>query len=96
LAAFLIELAAASRDGGSNLLGNPLPHGEIVHDPARMRRLATLYAARLGLEPGCVLAFALAHAGLAASWRIDDGSDPSFRLTSAEILATLVAEAAFA
>jgi len=63
----------------ANLLGNPLPHGEIVHDPERMRRLATLYAARLGLETGRVLAFGLAHAGLAASWHIDDCSDPSFR-----------------
>jgi streptomycin 6-kinase len=38
-----------------------------------------------------VLAFALAHAGLAASWDFDDGSDPDYRLKCVEVLAPLVA-----
>jgi streptomycin 6-kinase len=63
----------------ANLLGNPWPHADIVHRPARMRR-------RLGLDPQRVLAFALAHAGLAASWSMEDGRDPTYRLRCAEVL----------
>jgi len=73
----------------ANLLGNPWPHGEIVHRPDRMQRLANLYAARLGLDPARVLGFALAHAGLSASWSMEDGGDPSYRLTCATILDSL-------
>lgn len=74
----------------ANLLGNPWPHGEIVHSSERMQRMAELYAGRLGMDTGRVLAFALAHAGLAASWDLDDGSDPTYRLKCAEVLAPLV------
>lgn len=74
----------------ANLLGNPFPHAGIVHRPDRMQRLAALYAARLGLDVQRVLAFALAHAGLSASWHIEDGSDPAYRLRCAEILIPLV------
>jgi streptomycin 6-kinase len=70
----------------ANLLGNPWPHGEIVHNPDRMQRLAGLYAARLGLDVERVLAFALAHAGLAACWDMEDGCDPAYRLRCAEVL----------
>ncbi len=74
----------------ANLLGNPWPHGEIVHSTERMRRMAELYANRLGMDGQRVLAFALAHAGLAASWHLDDGSNPAYRLKCAEVLAPLV------
>lgn len=74
----------------ANLLGNPWPHGELVHQPDRMRWLATLYAVRLNLDPARVLGFALAHAGLSASWSMDDGCDPSYRLMCASILDPLV------
>jgi streptomycin 6-kinase len=74
----------------ANLLGNPWPHGEIVHQPGRMLRLAELYGTRLGLDHRRVLGFAFAHAGLAASWSMDDGRDPSYRLTCASVLAPLV------
>ena len=74
----------------ANLLGNPWPHGEIVHQADRMLRLSTLYASRLDLDPRRVLGFALAHAGLSASWSLEDGSDPSYRLTCAAILDPLV------
>lgn len=70
----------------ANLLGNPWPHGHIVHRPARMRHLAGLYAGKLGLDVERVLAFALAHAGLAASWDMEDGGDPAYRLRCAEVL----------
>jgi len=74
----------------ANLLGNPWPHGEIVHDTERMNRLAKLYAARLKLDLDRVLAYAFAHAGLAASWDIDGGSDPAYRLKCVEVLTSLV------
>ncbi len=70
----------------ANLLGNPWPHGEIVHHSDRMRRLGAFYAGRLNLDLPRVLDFALAHAGLAASWSIEDGRDPSYCLKCAEIL----------
>jgi len=70
----------------ANLLGNPWPHGDIVHRPERMRRLAVLYAAALGLDVDRILAFAFAHAGLAASWDMQDGGDPTYRLRCAEVL----------
>jgi streptomycin 6-kinase len=38
-----------------------------------------------------VLAYALAHAGLSASWAMDDGSDPSYRLKCIEVLSPLLA-----
>jgi len=75
----------------ANLLGNPWPHGAIVHSTERMRRMAELYANRLDMDCHRVLAFALAHAGLAASWDFDDGSDPDYRLKCVEVLAPLVA-----
>jgi streptomycin 6-kinase len=74
----------------ANIFGNPWPHGEIVHDARRMNGLAELYAARLTLDVRRVLAYALAHAGLSASWDIDGGTDPGYRLRCIEILAPLV------
>jgi streptomycin 6-kinase len=74
----------------ANLLGNPWPHGHIVHHPIRMRHLAEFYAARLGLEVERVVAFAFAHAGLAASWDMEDGADPTYRLRCAEVLEPMV------
>jgi streptomycin 6-kinase len=74
----------------ANLLGNPWPHGDIVHRPARMGRLAELYAGRLGLDVRRVLAFAFAHAGLAASWDMEDGGDPAYRLRCAEVLEAVI------
>jgi len=74
----------------ANLLGNPWPHGEFVHSTKRMREMAELYACRLGMDGRRVLAFALAHAGLAASWDLDEGSNPAYRLKCVEVLAPLV------
>ena len=37
-----------------------------------------------------VLAFSLAHAGLSASWDMDDGFDPAFRLKCIAVLDPLV------
>jgi streptomycin 6-kinase len=74
----------------ANLLGNPSPHGEIVHNTERMGRLASLYAARLNLNRDRILAYSLAHAGLSASWDMDDGFDPGYRLKCIEVLSPLV------
>ncbi|WP_158815118.1 aminoglycoside phosphotransferase family protein [Methylocapsa sp. S129] len=74
----------------ANLLANPWPHAEIVHDTGRMKRLARLYSARLSLDVSRVLEFSLAHAGLSASWDMDDGVDPSYRLECIEALGPLV------
>ena len=57
-----------------------------------MRELAGLYADRLGLDVQRVLAFAFAHAGLAASWDMDDGADPAYRLRCAEVLEAVIEE----
>jgi streptomycin 6-kinase len=78
----------------ANLLRNPWPHGYLVHDAARMLTLAQLYSGLLGMDAGRILAFALAHAGLSASWDMDDGHDPSYSLTCAELLERLVDPAA--
>jgi len=74
----------------TNLLNNPWPRGEILHNTERMGRLARLYAARLKLDLDRVLAYSLAHAGLSASWDIDDGFDPAYRLKCIEVLTPLV------
>ncbi len=75
----------------ANLLCNPSPHGDLVHSQARMERLGDFYARHLGLDTRRVLRFAFAHAGLSASWDIEDGFDPTYSLTCAETLAPLVA-----
>jgi streptomycin 6-kinase len=74
----------------ANLLGNPWPHGDIVHHSGRMQAIGSLYAERLGMAADRVLAFALAHAGLAGSWHLDEGSAPAYRLKCVEVLAPLV------
>lgn len=76
----------------ANLIGNPRPHGKIVHDAERMRRVSAIYAARSGLDVDRIRAFALAHAALAASWDMD-GGDPSYRLKCAEVFAAAIGEA---
>ena len=55
-----------------------------------MRRLAELYARRLNLDARRVLSFALAHAGLSASWDIEDGEDPGYSLACVDVLSSCV------
>ncbi len=74
----------------ANLLRNPWPYGEIVHHASRLERLAELYAQRLDLDAGRILCFAFAHCGLSAAWDLEDGDDPTFSLTCAEILEPLL------
>ena len=73
----------------ANLLRNPWPHREIVHDASRSARLAELYAQRLDLDAGRVLRFAFAHCGLSAAWALEDRDDPAFSLRCAETLEPL-------
>jgi hypothetical protein len=70
--------------------GNPWPHGEIVHDTVRVHKLAELYATRLRLNADRILAYSLVHAGLSASWDLDDGFDPGYRLKCIGVLTPLV------
>jgi streptomycin 6-kinase len=79
----------------ANLLRNPWPHAAFVHDAGRMRRLADLYSARLGMDATRTLAFAFAHCGLGAAWDMDDGFDPGYSLRCVELLSSLVDPAAF-
>ena len=74
----------------ANLLRNPWPNAALVHDADRMGRMAAFYAGRLGTTPRRVLQFAAAHAGLSASWQLEDGGDPLFSLRVAEIALGLV------
>jgi streptomycin 6-kinase len=74
----------------ANLLKNPWPHASLVHDTRRMRRLADLFSKHLSLDARRILAFGLAHAGLSASWDMDDGLDPGYSLRCAELLDDLV------
>jgi streptomycin 6-kinase len=74
----------------ANLLCNPYPHGRIVHDPDRMQRCANIYARRLGLASERILAFALAHAGVASAWALHDGNDASHWLGCVEVLEPMV------
>ena len=73
----------------ANLLRNPVPHGALVHSQDRMKRLADFYARRLGLESQRVLDFAFVHAGLSASWDMEDGEDPGYSIACAETLSPL-------
>ena len=72
----------------ANLLRNPQYHPAIVHDPARMQRLAHLYALRLNLDPRRILQFTAAHAALSAAWSLEDGRDPAFNLRTSEVAAS--------
>lgn len=74
----------------ANLLRNPWPHPEIVHDASRMSRLAEFYAGRLELDSRRVLKFAFVHCGLSAAWDLEDGDDPSYSLRCAELLEPLI------
>jgi streptomycin 6-kinase len=73
----------------ANLLCNPSPHANLVHSQDRMNRLARYYARRLDLDPRRVLNFAFAHAGLSASWHMEDGQDPAYSLKCADVLSSL-------
>jgi streptomycin 6-kinase len=74
----------------ANFFGNPWPHTAIVHSSTRVVQMATLFSEELKLDRNRVLAFAFAHAGLAASWDIDEGASPEYRLKCADILAPFV------
>ena len=73
----------------ANLLRNPSPHGKLVHDKNRMSRLALYFSQRLDLDVQRILNFAFAHAGLSASWDIEDGFDPDFSFKCASALSSL-------
>jgi streptomycin 6-kinase len=55
---------------------NPLPHGDLVNDPARMARVTAIVAERVGAEVGDVLGWVMFQACLSLSWSLwDDERD---------------------
>ncbi len=71
----------------ANLFLNPIHEPGLVHDPARMRRLAGWIGAAAGLDPALVLTAAHAHAGLAVVWFGPDRTGAGFGLRCVELLA---------
>jgi streptomycin 6-kinase len=69
----------------ANILCNP--DIETAGAPARLRAGVAIIAREAGLEPSRILNWALAYAGLSASWTLGDGEDASPALEIAEIAA---------
>jgi streptomycin 6-kinase len=61
----------------ANILCNPAAAGAFVRRPERFRWQARHFGDSLAVPPERVLAFALAHAGLAICWSLEDGTDPA-------------------
>jgi streptomycin 6-kinase len=72
------------------LLRNPRPWLLDAPDPGRvLRRRADQLADALELDVARVRGWAYAQAVLSAAWHVEDGEDPSFSLTVAELLEPL-------
>ena len=62
--------------------------GGLFHE--RIKRLAEIFSARLGVERQRVLQFAYAHGGLSASWQLDEGQLPDRRRRIAALIESLL------
>ncbi len=70
---------------------NPLPHGALVHDPARMARVTGIVAERAGATQAEVLGWVMFQACLSLSWSLwDDERD--YWLTGLGVAAGLAGE----
>lgn len=67
-----------------NLFCNPWP---AARAPGLLKRRLSVVAGAAGLEPGRLILWVLAYAGLSAAWSIDDGGDPANALEIASIAA---------
>jgi streptomycin 6-kinase len=74
----------------ANTICNPVSLPHIATSPERALRQAAILAETVGVDRTRLLAFAFAHACLSASWEMDEGGDPTFGLTMAEVLEPLV------
>lgn len=69
---------------------SPLDKRDLVTDPRRIDRLASIYAESLGADRGRILRFAAVHAALAACWALSAGEEPRHPVSVLErILAML-------
>lgn len=74
----------------ANSFFNPdeVPH--VVGTRERIDSLATIFSERLQVDRSRILQFAYAHGGLSASWHIDDGESPQWRLHMTSLIETLL------
>jgi streptomycin 6-kinase len=70
----------------ANVLCNPVTMPDLVQSEARLLRQADHLAARLKIAPQRLLAWVYAHACLAVSWSLEDGTDPQHWLTMAKLV----------
>jgi streptomycin 6-kinase len=78
----------------ANILCNPSSAGAFVLRLERFRWQAKYFADCLQVDPLRILAFALAHTGLAACWSVMDRTDPAHWRASTVVLSPLVDGAA--
>lgn len=69
----------------ANSFLNPVPNGDLVHDRARMKRMAQIFSKHSSHATKDILCAALAHAGLATVW-FGDLSNAEYGLKCAELL----------
>lgn len=74
----------------ANSFFNPdeVPH--VVGTRERINSLATIFSARLQVDRLRILQFVYAHGGLSASWHLDDGESPQWRLHMTSLIETLL------
>ena len=70
----------------ANVLCNPVTLPGLVQSEARLVRQAHRLAARLPISPQRLLAWVYAHACLAASWSLEDGTAPQHWLRMAHLV----------
>jgi streptomycin 6-kinase len=70
---------------------NPLPHGALVHDPARMARVTGIVAERAGAEAREVLAWVLFQSCLSLAWSLWD-AERDYWLAGLRVAAGLAGE----
>jgi streptomycin 6-kinase len=70
----------------ANVLCNPVTMPTLVQSAARLLGQAHCLAARLKISPPRLLAWVYVHACLAASWSLEDGTDPQHWLIMAQLV----------
>jgi streptomycin 6-kinase len=70
----------------ANALCNPVTVPHLVQSAARLLKQADCLAAGLAITPSRLLAWVYVHACLAASWSLEDGTDPRHWLIMAHLV----------
>jgi streptomycin 6-kinase len=76
----------------ANVVCNPVTLPGLVQSEARLVRQANRLAARLRISPQRLLAWGYAHACLAASWSLEDGTEPQHWLRMAHVVRPYVSQ----